>query len=69
MWQFHGILRRKVPLDAITNMRQLMYFVGGQEDGEIQRAVKMDYVQDLKSSLKLEVATQASRREFPPRSQ
>ncbi|GFX73384.1 uncharacterized protein TNCV_1470041 [Trichonephila clavipes] len=41
----------------------LQYFVDGLNDGEIQKAVKMADVRDLKSALKLEAATQASRRD------
>ncbi|GFX50474.1 uncharacterized protein TNCV_2429431 [Trichonephila clavipes] len=41
----------------------LQYFVDGLKDGEIQKAVRMADVQDLKSALKLEAATQASRRD------
>ncbi|GFX36757.1 uncharacterized protein TNCV_4827071 [Trichonephila clavipes] len=41
----------------------LQYFVDGLMDGEIQKAVRMADVQDLKSALKLEAATQASRRD------
>ncbi|GFV56654.1 uncharacterized protein TNCV_4283171 [Trichonephila clavipes] len=45
----------------------LQYFVDGLKDGEIQKAVRMADVQDLKSALlyalKLEAATQASHRE------
>ncbi|GFV15907.1 uncharacterized protein TNCV_988901 [Trichonephila clavipes] len=41
----------------------LQYFVDGLKDGEIQKAVRMADVQDLKSALKLETATQASRRD------
>ncbi|GFT40360.1 uncharacterized protein TNCV_3115411 [Trichonephila clavipes] len=44
----------------------LHYFVDGLKDGEIQKAVRMADVQDLKSALlyalKLEATTQASRR-------
>ncbi|GFU12370.1 uncharacterized protein TNCV_723401 [Trichonephila clavipes] len=45
----------------------LQYFVDGLKDGEIQKAVRIADVQDLKSALlyvlKLEAATQASRRD------
>ncbi|GFV41338.1 uncharacterized protein TNCV_1301981 [Trichonephila clavipes] len=45
----------------------LQYFVDGLKDGEIQKAVRMADVQDLTSALlyalKLEAATQASRRD------
>ncbi|GFX85073.1 uncharacterized protein TNCV_4999021 [Trichonephila clavipes] len=45
----------------------LQYFVNGLKDGEIQKAVRMADVQDLNSALlyalKLEAATQASRRD------
>ncbi|GFW22782.1 uncharacterized protein TNCV_2765941 [Trichonephila clavipes] len=45
----------------------LQYFVDGLKDGEIQKAVRMADVQDLKSALlydlKLEAATQTSRRD------
>ncbi|GFU65991.1 uncharacterized protein TNCV_3458551 [Trichonephila clavipes] len=45
----------------------LHYFVDGLKDGEIQKAVRMANVQHLKSTLlyalKLEAATQASRRD------
>ncbi|GFV15316.1 uncharacterized protein TNCV_4833441 [Trichonephila clavipes] len=44
----------------------LQYFVDGLKEGEVQKAVRMADVQDLKSALlyalKLEAATQASRR-------
>ncbi|GFW87601.1 uncharacterized protein TNCV_4485661 [Trichonephila clavipes] len=46
----------------------LQYFVDGLKDGEIQKVVRMADVQDLKSALlyalKLEAATQASRRDY-----
>ncbi|GFW68337.1 uncharacterized protein TNCV_2263271 [Trichonephila clavipes] len=45
----------------------LQYFMDGLKDGEIQKAVRIADVQDLKSALlyalKLEAATQASRRD------
>ncbi|GFX89645.1 uncharacterized protein TNCV_3710771 [Trichonephila clavipes] len=45
----------------------LQYFVDGLREGEVQKAVRMADVQDLKSALlytlKLEAATQASRRD------
>ncbi|GFU63704.1 uncharacterized protein TNCV_1509821 [Trichonephila clavipes] len=45
----------------------LQYFVDGLKDGQIQKAVRMADVQDLKSALlyalKLEAATQASRQD------
>ncbi|GFX96816.1 uncharacterized protein TNCV_1648511 [Trichonephila clavipes] len=45
----------------------LQYFVDGLKEGEIQKAVRMADVQDLKSALlyalKLEAATQASHRD------
>ncbi|GFW33576.1 uncharacterized protein TNCV_2211081 [Trichonephila clavipes] len=48
----------------VLEMISLQYFVGGLKDGEIQRALRMADVQDLKSTLlyalKFEAATQAS---------
>ncbi|GFW77834.1 uncharacterized protein TNCV_3404091 [Trichonephila clavipes] len=41
----------------------LPYFVDGLKEGKIQKAVRMADVQDLKSALKLEAATQASHRD------
>ncbi|GFW49762.1 uncharacterized protein TNCV_358651 [Trichonephila clavipes] len=41
-------------------MISLEYFVNGLKDEEIQRAVRMADVQDLKSALKFQAATQAS---------
>ncbi|GFX36700.1 uncharacterized protein TNCV_580791 [Trichonephila clavipes] len=41
----------------------LQYFVDGLKEGEIQKAVRMADVPDIKSALKLEAATQASRRD------
>ncbi|GFY22113.1 uncharacterized protein TNCV_3297571 [Trichonephila clavipes] len=41
----------------------LQYFVEGLREGEVQKAERMADVQDLKSALKLEAATQANRRD------
>ncbi|GFT69150.1 uncharacterized protein TNCV_2566071 [Trichonephila clavipes] len=41
----------------------LQYFVDGLEDGEIQKAVRMADVQDLKSALKVEATNEASCRD------
>ncbi|GFV24847.1 uncharacterized protein TNCV_883151 [Trichonephila clavipes] len=56
--------------DHPTTVREvisLQYFVNGLKEGEIQKAVRMADVQDLKSALlyalKLEAATQASRKD------
>ncbi|GFY12550.1 uncharacterized protein TNCV_2447411 [Trichonephila clavipes] len=52
---------------TVREAMPLQYFVDGLKDGEIQKAVRMADVQDLKSAqlytLKLEAATQASRRD------
>ncbi|GFX71471.1 uncharacterized protein TNCV_2694591 [Trichonephila clavipes] len=54
-------------LATVREVISLKYFVDGLKDGEIQRAVRMADVQDLKSALlyapKLEATTQASRRD------
>ncbi|GFX21727.1 uncharacterized protein TNCV_546641 [Trichonephila clavipes] len=51
---------------SVLQMISLQYFVDGLKDGEIQKAVRMADVQDLKSAqlyaLKLAVTTQANRR-------
>ncbi|GFT83229.1 uncharacterized protein TNCV_3425431 [Trichonephila clavipes] len=44
----------------VQEIISLQYFVDGLKDGEIQRAIRMADVQDLKSALKLEATTQAS---------
>ncbi|GFV54132.1 uncharacterized protein TNCV_1027051 [Trichonephila clavipes] len=55
---------------TVREVISLQYFVDGLKDGEIQRAVRMADVQDLKSALlfalKLEAATQASRQDRQP---
>ncbi|GFY02194.1 uncharacterized protein TNCV_5100531 [Trichonephila clavipes] len=52
---------------TVREVISLQYFVDGLKDGEIQRAVRMANVQDLKSALlyalKLEATTQASRKD------
>ncbi|GFV00880.1 uncharacterized protein TNCV_1386941 [Trichonephila clavipes] len=51
--------------DNPTTVREtisLQYFVDGLREGEVQKAVRMADVQDLKSALKVEATTQASRR-------
>ncbi|GFV21294.1 uncharacterized protein TNCV_4888891 [Trichonephila clavipes] len=52
---------------TVREIISLQYFVDGLKDGEIQKAVRMADVQDLKSALlyalKLEAATQASHRD------
>ncbi|GFU12517.1 uncharacterized protein TNCV_4244581 [Trichonephila clavipes] len=52
---------------TVRDVISLQYFVDGLKDGEIQKAVRIADVQDLKSALlyflKLEAATQASRRD------
>ncbi|GFS99132.1 uncharacterized protein TNCV_822531 [Trichonephila clavipes] len=51
---------------TVREVISLQYFVNGLKEGEIQKAVRMADVQDLKSALlyalKLEAATQASRK-------
>ncbi|GFU49807.1 uncharacterized protein TNCV_2930721 [Trichonephila clavipes] len=52
--------------DHPATMREaisLQYFVDGLKDGEIQEAVRMANVQDLKSALKVEAANEASCRD------
>ncbi|GFW14937.1 uncharacterized protein TNCV_4658981 [Trichonephila clavipes] len=55
------------PPATVREAISLQYFVAGLKDGEIQKAVRMSDVQDLKFALlyalKLEAATQASRRD------
>ncbi|GFW33661.1 uncharacterized protein TNCV_2211931 [Trichonephila clavipes] len=52
---------------TVREVISLQYFVDGLKEGEIQKAVRMADVQDLKSALlyalKLEAATQASRKD------
>ncbi|GFW94052.1 uncharacterized protein TNCV_4813701 [Trichonephila clavipes] len=48
---------------AVRETISLQYFVDGLKEGEIQKAVRMADVQDLKSALKLDDATQASHRD------
>ncbi|GFT80530.1 uncharacterized protein TNCV_5122481 [Trichonephila clavipes] len=52
---------------SVRETISLQYFVYGLREGEVQKAVRMEDVQDLKSALlyalKLEAATQASRRD------
>ncbi|GFV80025.1 retrovirus-related Pol polyprotein from transposon 412 [Trichonephila clavipes] len=56
------------PPATVREVISLQYFVDGLKEGEIQKAVRMADVQDLKSALlyalKLEAATQASRKDF-----
>ncbi|GFU66146.1 uncharacterized protein TNCV_2858191 [Trichonephila clavipes] len=53
---------------TVREVISLQYFVDGLKEGEIQKAVKMADVQDLKYALlyalKLETATQASRKDY-----
>ncbi|GFX58440.1 uncharacterized protein TNCV_320221 [Trichonephila clavipes] len=48
---------------TVREVISLQYFAKGLKDGEIQRAVRMADVQDLKSALKLEAANGASCRD------
>ncbi|PRD34451.1 UNVERIFIED_CONTAM: hypothetical protein NCL1_14558 [Trichonephila clavipes] len=48
---------------TVREVISLQYFVEGVEDGEIQKAVRMADVQDLKSALKLQAANEASCRD------
>ncbi|GFX40397.1 uncharacterized protein TNCV_4320301 [Trichonephila clavipes] len=45
---------------TVSETISLQYFVDGLREGEVQKAVRMADVQDLKSALKLEAATQAN---------
>ncbi|GFW97566.1 uncharacterized protein TNCV_880631 [Trichonephila clavipes] len=55
------------PPATVRKIISLQYFVVGLKEGKIQKAVKIADVQDLKSALlyalKLEIATQNSRRD------
>ncbi|GFS52019.1 hypothetical protein TNCV_1104541 [Trichonephila clavipes] len=52
-----------VKLSTYEGKTNLEYFVDDLKEGEIQKAVKMADVQDLKSALKLEAANEASCRD------
>ncbi|GFW80171.1 uncharacterized protein TNCV_460791 [Trichonephila clavipes] len=56
-------IQRLTTLANVREMISLKYFVGGLKDEEIQRAIRMTDVHDLKSALKLDAANEASCRD------
>ncbi|GFX51233.1 uncharacterized protein TNCV_2735841 [Trichonephila clavipes] len=48
---------------TVREVISLQYFVDGLKEGEIQRAIRMADVQDLKSALELKAANEASCRD------